>query len=199
MEEAFRHAMRAAPAMVFPTLGRPGVAAAEREWWAVLVRRVVEQNGLTALAGSRFGAFFADLYEHFTTADAWTTFGDARPALERLKKAGLVVGLITNYDTRVYQVLDALGLSTLLDSVTIPAVAGAAKPARAIFDYALRQHGIAAQHAVYVGDEIGDDYDGAQGAGMRAVLIDREGKSKREGISSVGNLEELLSFLDFPI
>jgi putative hydrolase of the HAD superfamily len=190
MENAFRRAMRNAPPMAFP--GEPkAVRAAERDWWADLVRGVVEQCGLRELNGSRFDVFFADLYEHFTTADAWALYPDARPALEGLRERGLGVGLITNYDTRVYRVIDALGLSALLDSVTIPAVAGAAKPALAIFVHALGRHGIAPREAIYVGDEIGDDYEGARGAGMRAVLIDRGGECKDRRVTVITDLRQV--------
>lgn len=193
MGDAFRRAMKAAPPMAFPELkGVLEVAAAEREWWAKLVRAVIDECGLAAtLNGRRFDAFFADLYEHFTTRKAWRMYPDAKPALEGLKTRGLEIGLITNYDNRVFRVVVAVGLSPLLDSITVPATAGAAKPAPAIFAHALRQHGVAARDAIYVGDEIGDDYEGAEAAGMRAVLIDREGRCERNGLTVIRDLREL--------
>jgi putative hydrolase of the HAD superfamily len=193
MGAAFRAAMRRAPAMAFPGLaGLDEIARAERRWWAELVRSVLAECGLAErLKGERFDAFFADLYDHFTTANAWVAYEDVRPALERLKGEGLVVGLITNYDTRVYPVLDALALSTLLDSVTIPALAGSAKPHRGIFDHALATHGLRASQATYVGDEIDDDYRGAEGAGMAAVLVDREGTNGGRGLRTIRSLSEL--------
>jgi putative hydrolase of the HAD superfamily len=193
MGEAFGRAMRSAPPMAFPDLiGLNVVAEAEREWWRHLVQDVVGQCGLdTALGGDRFESFFADLYGHFTTSDAWVPYADARPALEQLRRGGATVGLITNYDTRVYAVLDALGLSGLLDSVTIPALAGAAKPDRAIFEHALRRHGLDAARTVYVGDDVDDDYLGAEAAGMKAILVDREGRNQRKGVRTVRTLADL--------
>jgi putative hydrolase of the HAD superfamily len=108
-----------------------------------------------------------------------------------LRRNGAVVGLITNYDTRVYAVLDALGLSGLLDSVTIPALAGAAKPDRGIFEHALRRHGLDASRTVYVGDDVDDDYLGAEAAGMKAILVDREGRWQGKGMRTVRTLTEL--------
>jgi putative hydrolase of the HAD superfamily len=193
MGSAFRTAMRRAPSMAFPGVTQlDEVAKAERQWWEALVRSVLGDCGLAGpLGGERFDAFFGDLYHHFTTSNAWVVYEDARPALERLRRAGLVVGLITNYDTRVYAVLDALGLSPLFDSVTIPALAGVAKPRPGIFAHALGTHGLQPSEAVYVGDEIGDDYEGAEGAGMKAVLVDREGATGGSGRRTVGSLVEL--------
>jgi putative hydrolase of the HAD superfamily len=192
MGAAFRRAMREAPAMAFPGESLEAVARGERDWWRALVETVVLECGLERdLRDERFEAFFRDLYRHFTTAEAWERFPDALPTLARLRDSGLVIGLITNYDTRVYPVLDAVGLTEVLDSVTIPALAGAAKPDPAIFAHALRAHGIEAAHAVFVGDEPGDDYAGAVAAGMRPLLIDREGKHEGEGYRSIRSLGEL--------
>jgi putative hydrolase of the HAD superfamily len=192
MGAAFRRAMREAPAMAFPGESLEAVARGEREWWRTLVGTVVSDCGLERdLGGERFEAFFRDLYGHFTTAEAWEIFPDALLTLARLRDSGRVVGLITNFDTRVYPVLDAVNLTDVLDSVTIPALAGAAKPDPAIFAHALRAHGIEPGLAVFVGDEPGDDYAGASAAGMRPVLIDREGKYEEEGYRRIQSLGEL--------
>lgn len=189
---AFTQAMRQAPAMAFPGRSYAETAEAERGWWRQLVSAVVKETGLdSVLAGARFDRFFADLYDHFTTADAWAPFPDARPALEWLAVHGVRVGLITNYDTRVYPVLEAVGLAPLLDSVTIPALAGAAKPNAAIFQVALEAQQAEAGRALYVGDEPGDDYMGAQAAGLMPVLIDRDGRYAAGGYRRIVSLMDL--------
>ncbi len=193
MSLAFRRAMHAAPPMAFPDMATlDSIAAAERSWWRAVVEAVVAECGLeTALAGERFERFFADLYDHFTTANAWERYPDACATLDRLRGQNLIVGLITNYDTRVYAVLAALGLSGRLDSITIPALAGAAKPDPAIFAHALARHDLAPSQALYVGDELEDDYAGAESAGMTSVLIDREGRWEGKGVRRIGSLQEL--------
>jgi putative hydrolase of the HAD superfamily len=193
MGQAFHRSMRDAPAMAFPGTAFEATAAAERDWWRHLVGKVVEESGLSGtLRGDRFEAFFRDLYRHFTTADAWETYPDALPALAGLRDAGHVVGLVTNYDTRVHAVLDALGLAQVVDSVTIPALVGAAKPDPAIFRHALGRHHIEPAQAVFVGDDPADDYAGAEAAGMWAVLVDREGKYGGTGMRTVRGLQDLV-------
>ena len=193
---AFRDAMRQAPPMAFPGVGLEAVAAAEREWWRELVRWVVGTAQLGGvLAGETFERFFSALYQHFTTAAAWEAYPDVAPALQALHLRGVTVGLITNYDTRVYAVLDALDLSDLLDSVTIPALAGAAKPDPLIFAHALQAHLLEPARCLYVGDEIVDDYTGSEGAGMVPVLLDREGKHEGKGFRRIGSLDELVTQL----
>lgn len=190
---SFREAMRRAPAMAFPGRSLEDIATAEQGWWRQLVRGVIADAGVEGITeGDTFDRFFSALYHHFTTADAWEPYPDAAPALQRLQLRGIHVGLISNYDTRIFPVLDAVGLAPLLDSVTIPALVGAAKPEPAIFARALEPHAIAAARAVYVGDEVDDDYEGAEAAGMTAILIDRKRKHEGTGMRRVGSLLELV-------
>jgi len=197
MEAAFHQAMRITPGNTPSGDSLRSTAAAERRWWEELVRGVVRSCGATELERPGvFEAYFGELYEHFTTADAWAPYEDALPALEALATQGIPTGLITNYDTRVYRVLEALGLASRLAYVAIPANAGASKPDRRIFAHALDAAGIAAADALHVGDSPGDDYHGARAAGMNAVLLDRNGRyGGGDGIRRIGGLGELLEML----
>ena len=193
LDEAFRRAMAAAPRMEFPGRSLSDTTRLEREWWRTLVGRVVREAGLAGvLSGRVFDEYFDRLFDHFTTANAWQTYADAAVSLASLREKGLLTGLITNYDTRVKAVLDAVGLSSLLDSVTIPAVAGSAKPSRGIFAHALAAHGLDASSAVYVGDSLEEDYRGALDAGLGALLLDREGRHRDvPGIARIESLVEI--------
>ena len=191
---AFHRAMSVLPAVQSSGESLEETASAERRWWKDLVRSVVTECDATALQpASLFDAYFAALYEHFTTNAAWTVFPDAPAVLDALEAAGVSAGLITNYDTRVYRVLDALDLSGRLDSVTIPANAGVSKPDPRIFAYALARHAIGPGEALHVGDSPGDDYDGATAAGIDALLLDRDNRhAGRAGTRRVGGLAEVL-------
>ncbi len=197
MEAAFHEAMRTAPGSTPGGGSLESTAAAERRWWEDLVRGVVASCGAAELERPGvFEDYFGELYEHFTTADAWARYDDALPALDALAIQGIPTGLITNYDTRVYRVLDALGLASRLGSVTIPANAGASKPDRRIFAHALEAAGVAPADGLHVGDSLGDDYHGATAAGMSAVLLDRDGRHEGGRRSRrIGGLGELSRWL----
>ena len=100
-------------------------------------------------------------------------FDDSIPALENLKKRSLKVGLISNIPPEKLPVLESLGLRPYLDLVVIPQDAGADKPDRAIFDFAVSKAGIKPDEAVHVGDQYYIDADGAMKAGLKAILLDR--------------------------
>jgi putative hydrolase of the HAD superfamily len=193
LDAAFARAMRAAPPLAFPGHNVTDIARLERGWWRAIVQAVVVDGGLAAtLTGGVFDTYFERLYEHFGTGGAWRVYPDVVPTLAALRNRGVALGVITNYDTRVHRVLDELGLSPLLASVTIPADVGAAKPAPAIFARALAAAGVPAPDAVYVGDSLDDDYHGARAAGLNAVLLDRDGCHVRaDGVRRIVSLRDL--------
>jgi putative hydrolase of the HAD superfamily len=123
-------------------------------------------------------------------------YPDARPALEELRRGGLSLHCVSNWDCSLPGVLDRCGLGGALDGVTTSAVAGARKPDPAIFAAALEAAGCAPAEALHVGDTPGEDLDGARAAGIPALLIDREGTSGAGGGESrITSLDEIDHYL----
>ncbi len=166
----------------------------EKRAWRGIVEAVFREAGFGgAVASPAFDVYFGRLFDHFATRDAWALYPDVVPALAGLRRAGKNLGLISNFDSRVFPLLDRLGIATALDSVTIPAIAGAAKPDPAIFRHALDAHGATAAEAAYVGDSTSDDLLPAQALGMAAILIDREGIGQAPpGVTRIRSLSELV-------
>ena len=102
-------------------------------------------------------------------------FDDAAPALRALRGRGLKLVCVSNWDVSLPEVLERVGLLSLLDGVITSAAAGARKPEPAIFEAALRAAGSEAGEALHVGDTPEEDIDGARAAGIRALLLDRDG------------------------
>jgi putative hydrolase of the HAD superfamily len=102
-------------------------------------------------------------------------FPDAAPALGELRSRGLGLVCVSNWDVSLSQVLDRCGLREALDGVVTSAQTGARKPDPAIFDAALRLAGCDADEALHVGDTPDEDLAGARAAGVRALLIERDG------------------------
>jgi len=102
-------------------------------------------------------------------------YPDAAPALEELRGRGLALVCVSNWDCSLGAVLDRCGLGGLLDGAVSSAEAGARKPDPAIFGPALELAGCEPAEAVHVGDQPGEDVAGARAAGIRALLLEREG------------------------
>jgi putative hydrolase of the HAD superfamily len=169
LEEAFARCRAAAgPVGYAPGLALERAAALERAWW----RRLVEDTFRTA-DGARlprpFDAFFERLFAHYGAAAAWRLAPGAAACLLELRARGLATGVVSNFDHRLRGVLRGLEIHHLLDVVVLPAEVGAAKPARAIFDAALKRLGLAGHQVAFIGNDPDEDLAGARAAGLRAV------------------------------
>jgi putative hydrolase of the HAD superfamily len=100
-------------------------------------------------------------------------FDDVLPALTKLKKRGLILGLISNIDRDITALLDDLGLTPLLQVVVTSQDTGFNKPSPEIFQEAVKRARIQAHEAIYVGDQYQVDVVGANQVGMKGILIDR--------------------------
>jgi len=122
-------------------------------------------------------------------------YPDAEEALKQLKRMGLKTGLVTNaFQSDIDQILPRVGLANFFDvAVGVDAV-GKTKPDREIFLYALKKLGVAPQEALFVGDQIETDYEGARKAGLKALLIDREDKIRKR-VKKIRDLKEITTHL----
>jgi 2-haloalkanoic acid dehalogenase type II len=124
----------------------------------------------------------------------FTPFPDAAGALRELREQGLVLVVASNWDCSLTQVLERAGLRSLVDGVASSAVAGAPKPDPAVFEEALRLAGASPGEALHVGDSLENDVEGARAAGVRALLLVREGDAPpgAEVIRSLGELPSVV-------
>ncbi len=104
-----------------------------------------------------------------------TLYDDVIPALTDLKERGLVLGLISNVDRDIAPLYQGLGLSDWLKVMVTSQEVGFNKPQPEIFLAALKQAGVKPSEAIYVGDQYQIDVVGASKAGMRGILLDRNG------------------------
>ena len=102
-------------------------------------------------------------------------FPDAPAALEDLRGRGLKLVCVSNWDISLSEVLERCGLLEGLDGVVSSAEVGASKPDPAVFGRALEIASCEAAAALHVGDTAEEDVAGAEAAGIRALLFDRDG------------------------
>jgi putative hydrolase of the HAD superfamily len=118
-------------------------------------------------------------------------YPDVLEVLSWLKARNVKVGVVTNALREDYeQILERLGATCLFDVVVGIDDCRRAKPDRQIFLYALDRLGVKPDEALFVGNELETDYNGATGAGLKALFIDRDGKSKDEA-NRLTTLKEL--------
>jgi putative hydrolase of the HAD superfamily len=191
LTESFRRGFRSQGPLAFPNQPADRIPALEREWWKAVV---------TATFGPfhrplAFEAFFEDLYNMFRTSEGWRLDPDAGRVLEVLRGRGMKIGLVTNYDSRVLDVLESLGIRSLFDEVTISTLAGAAKPDPLIFLKTCTALSCLPAQTVHVGDDYEEDLRGASQAGLNAFLYDPGGRYRDQNLPRICKLAELLEIL----
>ena len=134
-----------------------------------------------------------DLYQAYLHADHWAIYPDVLEALRALKRAGVRLGVISNWDASLEGLLRELKLLPYFDDIVASAAVGYRKPDRVVFDLALERMGVEPSRALHVGDLPEADGDGATSAGVRPVIIDRAGKHAECPYRRIASLEELES------
>ena len=141
-----------------------------------------------------FDSFFDRIYEKFRGSQGWMLFPETFGVLKQLKNIGLKLGIISNFDSRIYSVLESLGIRDLFDAVTISSETGYPKPNREIFEAAVRALSVPASSVLLVGDSPDDDVLPAIRAGLSAVLIDRRDRqAARTQLRRITSLTDVLS------
>lgn len=172
LNHAFFQSFRKAPPMAFPGAEITSIPNREFNWWRAIALQTFEQVG-TLEQFNDFDQFFDDLYAHFATAAPWHIYAETVRTLHYWRNQGIELGVVSNFDSRLYRVLNALDLAPLFTSVTISTEVGAAKPDFKIFEMALKKHHCLPQSAWHVGDSFKEDYEGAKSAGLRAIWLKR--------------------------
>ncbi len=187
IRKVFSRAFRSAPPLAFGNCAEDKRKDLEKQWWRNVVRAVHDETGMSG----DFNSYFEDLFDHFKNR-AWTVFPDSAPALSKLKSMGYGLMLISNFDSRVYGVLENLGLERFFSSFTISSEAGFSKPSREIFKIALEKHGAAPEECLHIGDDMENDYIGATNAGINSLLLNRNIAEENNSDETVGSIQNLM-------
>ncbi|KAL3621891.1 hypothetical protein CASFOL_034087 [Castilleja foliolosa] len=125
--------------------------------------------------------YFEELYSYYTTEKAWHLCDpNAEQVFMALKKAGVKVAVVSNFDTRLRLLLRALKCDHWFDVVALSAEVEAEKPNPMIFLKACEFLGVQPQDAVHVGDDRRNDIWGARDAGCDAWLRGSDVNSFKE-------------------
>ena len=156
------------------SLGNKSGAEIEEKFWKDLVFEVFQPFG----GLDHFDKYFRLIFEVFRDGSNWKIYEDVigSQIFRKLKERKIILGVISNWDSRLTSTLDSLELTDHFKFILPSAVVGSAKPDKKIFAEAVRLSGIEPHEACHIGNEIKTDFDGARNAGINAILLDRDNK-----------------------
>ncbi len=134
------------------------------------------------------------IYDEFGRRERWKSYSDVVPAFKEFKSKGIKLGIISNWDRRLPELCQELGLSKYMEFIISSALVGSIKPQPEIFELGLEKIGIEPAQVVHVGDHYYADVLGARNVGIMPVLISRKSdlNSKDPDCLVIKNLFELI-------
>jgi len=169
----------------FATLARER----NRPFWDYFYTYLLREAGIEG----DLSHYITSMYESFLDDESLYPDPEALELLPRLRSRGLILGMVSNAPKRLNDLCQRMGLA--LDLIVTSAEVGVEKPDPAIFHAALSKAGVKPEETVYVGDDYNNDVQGAERAGLKALLLDRQNKHQDIDCPRVSRLLEIEALL----
>ena len=137
-----------------------------------------------------------ELFARFDDPATFRLQPGARELLTGIRRAGLGLGLVSNWSARLPRLLVALELAIHFDFVLCSALEGLEKPDPALFRLAAERADVRPEQLLHAGDDPVRD-GGATHAGLEVILVDPLGRrAAADGFERVADLEQLLERIE---
>jgi putative hydrolase of the HAD superfamily len=195
VSQAFGHQWRTLGPPQYPAAAAENPEAREtidRQWWRQLVRHCFTEaasEGAEVDLESHFERCFDDLFAHYGTAEPWIVYPETAPVLSQWREEGRQLVVLSNFDRRLRDVMDRLGLTQAVDLICYSSALGASKPSPLAFKRALAQSGATAERTLHIGDDEEKDAHGARAAGLRCFHLQRPDEDLQDAAKHLRTLE----------
>lgn len=160
-----------------------------RTFWTFLYRRFLDELGI------RDESLVDRLLDTFSSTSTYRLYDDVLPSLQALSERGYRLGLISNFERWLEEMLVELEVGHIFDVAVISGVEGVEKPDASIYLRALEKARVEPEQAVHVGDSPGLDVAPARSVGMETVLLDRLNRYEDHDGRRITSLKELPDLL----
>jgi len=141
------------------------------EVWVAFTEAIVRGMGGDSERANACAVAMTRMWEH---SAHFELYDDALPVLAELRARGLTLGLVSNTGRELDEFVRHHGLE--VDAALSSRAHGKTKPDPTIFRAVLESLAVEPEDAAMVGDSVEDDVAGARALGMRAFLLDRDGR-----------------------
>lgn len=160
-------------------------------FWFELCQNWLGAFGITDFESYR-EAFWNGLYG--PDQAVFGLYEDSLEILEKLCALSVPIGIISNWDYSLHRIVSMLGLRPYLQFDLASLEEGPEKPDPHLFNLAIDRFKVNPSEILYVGDNPIDDLQGARGAGLSALLIDRTRKVvERPYINHLSQVMEMIN------
>ena len=142
----------------------------DEEVWVLFTERIIQGMGGN---GDTYSCAL-EMTRAWERAEHFELYEDALPVFDALRNRGLKLALLSNTGRDLNEFVAHHGID--VDVILTSRLHGKTKPHETIFRAVLERLAVEPQRAVMVGDDPEDDIAGARAVGMRAWLVDREGR-----------------------
>jgi putative hydrolase of the HAD superfamily len=167
----------------------------DREWRTIADERVaevrwmeelLENAGLNAAGTERVARGMPRYFEFYRPVTGIVDL------LGELRERGLAMGVVSNWPPSLPELLAHHGLSRFFEVIVYSGEDGVHKPEAGIFYRALAAMRARADEAVFVGDDLCADIEGARAIGMTAIHFDPRKRSETRDADEITGLRRLL-------
>jgi len=183
-------ALAGADARVRFEIDRPDVIASTTDYGRF--RRYFDALAVEAGLERLPDPVFQSLDDYHRVHNLWEDVpSDVPAALDRLRSAGVRMGVISNANGTVRAKLERVGLAGYFELIVDSHEEGIEKPDPRIFARTLERMGVRASEAAYVGDLYHVDVVGAAAAGLSPFLLDPFDLYESSPVPRIRSLAEL--------
>lgn len=159
----------------YPNYGKSSISW--EKWWSHVVKMTLKDH---LPATTDLDDIARKLINKFGTSECWCVAEGGHNLLDKLKNLNKPIGVISNFDPRLNDILQHLNLINYFDFIITSYDIGYSKPDERIFQSAIikSKNDMQPSNALHIGDDFEKDYVGARAAGWNAILINSDVKSE---------------------
>ncbi|MFA6143771.1 MAG: HAD-IA family hydrolase [Sulfuricurvum sp.] len=164
---------------------------AKKEFYEEFNQNIIALLGISHLIDT------SKLFDYFNVnGQHWILKDEVIELFVELKSKGYLISLVSNFDTRLYDVLNKMKISNYFDSIFISQEVGLEKPDTEFFKLPLKKHNIKAENSFFIGDSYLLDFIPSNKLGINSILLDENNKysviHKFQKISSIKNCIDII-------
>jgi len=176
LDEGFRRGWKAMQA-------RRDLRPDSKAWWREVVR--LSWKGIPVREAFPFDDYFETVFTEFGRYELWRPYPDVEEALEALKRDGVRLGVLSNWDHRLVPVLEGWELRRTFEWIILSEEVGEAKPHPGIFRVAEQAADVSSDRCALVGDDFEIDGQGCRAAGWKFFQVARPQRDLLDILSEI--------------